>query len=397
MVTVVPDGFRWPVAKADPIEGLLLGAFSRATLAPSSHNSQPWAVAYLKSAPMRRALSDRIGRDLFSSKEHWLLLALDTQLALDALPGHASEMRLSCGMFLQLALVALMECGFAAAVVGLEAPDASARAFRGLPPAWRPLAAIGVGRGSTPAPPWSSSLAQRRHTNRGVYSAAPVPQHTRAELEASAPLFGQLKEGSLARVHSVAEAEAVRALGAFVARNAAIDFAHDSAWRETYRFIRFSSRQVALAEDGFSIDQLFGPMLWPMRLLLWAALSPPAMRLLRHIGVPRWIAGQLGELVARTPLLLLVTARSAAPWAELVAGGLCMDLWMRATSAGLALHPVSVVLQHTDLRRRFEAMLGIDERVVFFARAGQAQSTAYQTPRRSLESSRSARPGWVRL
>ena len=160
--------------------------------------------------------------------------------------------------------------------------------------------------------------------------------------------------------------------------------------------MRFGTREIETATDGFAITQLLGPTPAVVRQLLRLGLSPTAMRMLRYVGIPTAMARALGALVGAAPLLVRVSVDRPSPGTELVAGGVAMDVWMRATAAGLALHPVSAILQHDDLRERFQRTLGLAGRAVFFARVGYPTATFPSTPRRSLDPGHPSQ-GWLRL
>ena len=155
----------------------LRDAVAVARLAPSSHNCQPWAVASFESPEAVRTLAAWLGVRP-RSDERWLVLALDAERALEALPSLETEMRLSCGMFLQLLTARLAEDGLATRVIPCEGRT-------GLPPladypgAWTPLAAIAVSPGAPQLPEWLSVLASHRRTNRAPYEQRPVTSDAR--------------------------------------------------------------------------------------------------------------------------------------------------------------------------------------------------------------------------
>ncbi|MEO8548663.1 MAG: hypothetical protein ABI678_01770 [Kofleriaceae bacterium] len=359
-------------------------AIAVARLAPSSHNCQPWAVASFESSDALHAITAWLGAP--HDDERWLVLAIDTKRALTALPSLSTEMRLSCGMFLQLLVAALGEQGLAARVV----PCGGRPAIAGYPDAWTPVAAVAVAPGVPQIAAWSTRLAADRRTNRAPYQDCKVsPSDTHALATATA-LFGDRGDAS---IRLITDPGAVHEVGRFVGRHAGVDFADLRAWSETFQYIRFGNEKTT---DGFAITQLFGPLPATLRQFLRLALSPPVMRALRHLGVPRVMAHELGKLVGRAPLLVCVSVTGTSTRAELTAGGLAMDLWMRATAAGLALHPVSALLQHTELRERFQRWVVPQGRAVFFARVGSPTTTFPPTARRSLEPGDPS-SGWVRL
>jgi nitroreductase len=80
-------------------------ACTLAALAPSSHNSQPWALVWIEQTAMLDQLSALIGHSFSDSKV--LVLAIDRERELSGLAAHRVEMNVSCGLFLQLLLETL--------------------------------------------------------------------------------------------------------------------------------------------------------------------------------------------------------------------------------------------------------------------------------------------------
>jgi len=81
---------------------------------------------------------------------------------------------------------------------------------------------------------------------------------------------------------------------------------------------------------------------------------------------------QLRTLILSSPALLyLSTPRETGTALEgLLAGEAIARLWLAASDAGQALHPLSVALQHEDLAQGLAGLLGCRERLLFIARAG---------------------------
>jgi hypothetical protein len=376
---------RETIASLPASETALRDAVEVARLAPSSHNCQPWALASFESIGVSNRLTGWLGEP-HRGNERWLLLAIDTRRALSALPSLATEMRLSCGMFLQLLIAGLAEQGLGVRVVSCEGRPPIAD----YPAAWTPIVAVAIAPGVPQSAAWPTRLAAERRTNRAPYQDRGVSDPDRDVLANAAPLFAD-RDGIA--VDLVVEPGVIRAAGKFVGRHAGVDFADLRGWTETFQYIRFGDEA---ATDGFAVTQLFGPLPAAVRQFLRLALSPGVMRFARHLGVPRVMARELGKLVARAPLLACVSVTSESPRADLAAGGVALDLWMRATGLGLALHPVSAILQHAELRERFQRLVVPRGRAVFFARVGFPTATFPSTPRRSLEPGDET-SGWVRL
>ncbi len=380
------------VAPAGASHRSVRDAIAVARLAPSSHNSQPWAVASFESPEALRALAEWLGVRP-RADERWLVLAVDAERALDALPSLATEMRLSCGMFLQLFAARVAEDGLAVRVVPC-AGKLGIPPLAGYPGAWTPLAAVAVSSGAARTAVWDSGVASDRRTNRAPYDKRKVSETTRRALLGAEALFAP-GDGRVS-LQLFDDRALIERAGDFVGRNASIDFTDENAWRETYSYIRFGEHAAAVNVDGFALTQLFGSLPPGVPRLLQLALSPPAMRVLRRVGVPTFMAKGLGRLVGSAPLLACVSVDDAAPWTDVVAGGVAIDLWMRATAAGLALHPVSAILQHDELRVRFQELIAPRGRAVFFARLGYPTASFPPTLRRALEPGDPS-SGWVRL
>src|SRR5262249_29745143 len=136
-------------------EDALREAVDIARLAPSSHNSQPWGLAVVRSPEARRPVCDVLdrpgsGRPASTPGARHLVLALDRGRELTALHDHRVEMYLSCGTYLHLLLEALRIAGWSASRVAWnEDGRGDWLSPAALPGEWLPLAAVRL----SPAPP----------------------------------------------------------------------------------------------------------------------------------------------------------------------------------------------------------------------------------------------------
>jgi nitroreductase len=351
------------------LRSVLHEAAAVAALAPSSHNSQPWRVVVSS----------------FGDDEAVCVLCLDRQREIRALPAHAPEMLLSCGMFLHVFVLALVGAGVHTVVSYRGLPGE-----RELPTGLTPVARIACSRGRRVIDTGSlrllETVAQRR-TNRGRYRTT-IPDSTLlCALERLGPVLGAAER--VTRTVHVLEPDAIAQVAALTARAAELDFSHAAAWRETFGFIRFSAREQAGARDGFPITQLFGPLPGPVRWMLRALLHPRTLRWLRRLRPGRVMARGLCRLVAEAPVLVAFESsptNERTPDALVSAGAETMSYWLNATIAGLALHPISVLLQHADARTELQRHLNLTGRCVFFARAGFSDVVFPPTPRRPVSS-----------
>ncbi|WP_165975659.1 RedV protein [Actinomadura rubrisoli] len=356
-----------------------------AGLSPSSHNCQPWAVAWLPGVRARRAAAKTIapdGPDAAAGREY-VLLALDRDRRLGALPAHADEMLISCGVYWRVLRRALAAQGWRVSGQSALRPGAPLRGLD-LPAAWEPLCVAEFQPGGAPDESVRElrDLARRRRTNRAPYTSENVDPKT---LDALArPPGAPGADGTPVLIRHLTSHLDLERFAGFVARNGGRDFAHRDAWRETHSFIRWSDAEASARGDGFTFAHLFGPLPAAQWWLRRAALAPATMGVLRLAGYPRFLAGQLARVVRTSPAIALMTlaVKEPAPPDLLCAGGALADYWLGATREGLALHPISIVLQHEDLRGELRARFGLTGRPFFVARLGHPAAAFPSSPRR---------------
>ncbi|MFF7728702.1 RedV protein [Streptomyces sp. NPDC008001] len=360
-----------------------------AALSPSSHNCQPWALARLESHPARRAAADLLGCPDDGSTVY-LALAADRRRSLTALPAHVLEMRLSCAAYWRLLCRALAAQGWA--VVRERAHDGGAGACGPAadprlpggpwPRDWSLLWTAALRRTGEAAESLAAldATAHARHTNRGPYEDEPLAPGLLGDLARP-----QVTVGRAITVRHLTEDHEREAFAEFLGRYGGIDFSHPAAWRETHSYIRWSPAAVRAHGDGFPATQLFGPMSGRQLLAKRIALAPPVMKVLCRFGYDRSLAGGLAAEVRRTPAVVLMNFADETPGvADAFRGGARIaDYWLGAASAGLALHPLSVVMQHDRLRTMLQDRLGLSGRLFFVSRVGRPR-TAFPPAPRSL-------------
>ncbi|MFD9905364.1 RedV protein [Streptomyces sp. NPDC059063] len=308
---------------------------------------------------------------------------------------HQVEMLVSCGAYGQLLLRALAAQGWRAGAPRFAEGGLADAAWpwpgarpADWPRSWTPLCAIRLHQGPPPGPDGLRALrttAEARRTNRAPYRPGAVePSLLDGLLEQGGT---GLAHGADVRVRHLTSGADRAAVADFVARHAGRDFSHRAAWRETHSYLRFSEAEVAARGDGFTLSQLFGPLSWPQERARRIAFAPLTMRLLRHVGYPGLLARQLAHLVRPTPALTVMSFAGPRPSrADAVKGGARLaDYWLCATEVGLALHPVSAVLQHEDPRTALEDRLRIPGRAFFLSRLGHPATEFPRSPRRPAD------------
>lgn len=364
--------FELEAPVSDPLLLEIEPLLALAARAPSSHNSQPWRVR-------RVALPQR-----WAAPGPWtqaLSLELDPARCLRALPSLQREMLISLGGFAAILLNLLRLSGWPVKAVHLD-PDGSAEG-----PLLLLLGAHALAERADPAGLLRLSRALRlRHTERGPY----LPhQGLRFHLEAGdSPLPHTLEldgQGPCLCWQALYAPPARAELADFYARHGARDLTHPKAWAETYAHLSFAGEQAQpQASQGIAIERLFGPLPAWRRRLLQLLLHPLCLHGPGGWAVTAQAGRQLHALIMSSPALLYLSAARAADTAleGLRAGESIARLWLAATDAGQALHPLSVALQHEDLAQGLAGLLGCRDRVLFIARAGTPQQPMCQAHHR---------------
>lgn len=343
--------------------------------APSSHNSQPWRVTHVADRGKRPDLP------ALPAGRQAVLLSFDTGRMLKSLPSLRFEMYLSCGLFLGLLVEALEAQGYPCEALWLCDGVEVTGTEQG--PEDLVLLAVGPrepGHGPERGEDFErlQALARARRTVRAPFGNEPVGEADAAGLvRADRP--AELTGGLLSVRIETGRAEIAR-IGRLVEAYGALDFSNYAAWSETYRYIHFD--QTRPAEDGFYLSSLVGPVSRTRSRLMRIAFAPAVMQVLRVVGLPRKLAKELGALVAGSPGLLSCALPDRRPGAKALvqAGARLMEIWLNAQRLGIAVHPVSVMLQHDEPRREVETLFGEPGRVVFLARFGYAAAQAADVP-----------------
>jgi len=377
-----------PPPPTGPFEAALDRAVHVAALSPSSHNCQPWALAHLAGPEARSAAAALLG-DQASSAHHYLALALDRSHQLSALPAHGLEMLLSCGLYGQLLVRALASQRWTLAQATFLAPEAP-ELHEDWPEQWTALCVLKLAPDGEPVESITelAAVADARRTNRAPYRDEPIDAAILDALDAPGTA---LSADSDVRVSHLSSAEDRARLADLLVRHAGRDFSDLAAWRETHSYIR-TPQQVAEQGDGFTLAQLFGPMRPARRRFMELALAPSTMRALRHLGYPRLLAGQLAAIARDTPVISILSLPAENPAASdlLRAGAYLTDYWLRATHSGLAMHPLSILLQHEEARRDLQTHFDLPGRAFFVARLGRSTVAFPRTARRASAAARRA-------
>jgi len=300
--------------------------FTRATRAPSSHNTQPW---------------------LFRFGEDWIELLADRTLALPAGDPEDRELTISCGCALMTLRVAVAEAHLGCETVLLPDPgdeDLLARLTLTGPPD-ADLARLGPAIG-------------RRQTFRAGFEDRDVGQdHLLALVDAATTegaWFVPLREDATRKAAAELVAEGDATLW------------HDPSWRRELAQWMHPRRRG----DGLTLP--------------WLTI-PAARMVVRSFDMGGGVAAHDTHLAEGSPLLAVLGTRGDRPRDWLVAGQALQRLLLRGVGIGMQASYLNQPVQVAALRPTLAALTGQKGAPQILLRMGYTADELVPTPRRPVE------------
>ncbi|OYY64188.1 MAG: hypothetical protein B7Y49_10575 [Sphingomonas sp. 28-62-11] len=322
-----------------------LDALRYAILAPNPHNRQPWLI-------------ELVGTDR-------VLLRCDLDKRLPETDPFDRQITIGFGTFIEVARIAAAERGYAIDVTAFPAGEPLPRLDA------RPIAELVFRRDAGIARDPLFSAITHRHTNRALYDSAPPSP---AQLNAVARDTGltNTDPALLAQITPLA----VRAM--------TIETVTPRTHGETVRLMRIGTAEMDANPDGLPIG---GPGV--------EALSAVGMIDHETMADPSSSAFKMGlDVVQKScgsiPAIIWITTPGNSRAKQLEAGRRYVRAQLRATTLGLAMHPLSQALQeYPEMAADFDLvhrLLGAQgtERVQMLARIGTAPPSL-PAPRWPLE------------
>jgi hypothetical protein len=324
-----------------------------AVLAPSSHNSQPWAVEMTPA-----------GMKLF----------VDRSRLLPASDPPARQTHISQGTFLELLEIAARQFGYRAEIACFPEGEYGDPTVDE-----RPVAAISLQPDPKATPDRLFAEIPRRQTNRRAFNLhQPV---TAVELTAirSAPGTGDL-------LWWTSDNEAERQTVAGICKGAmAIEVSSPERNRETAAWFRFSDRELAEKRDGFGLAQggAEGVSKWFVEtfVLSRSRANAPAG------AFARGAIDQTGEQGGSAPVFAALISSTNTRLEQVLVGRAYARVHLTASRLGLAMQPLSQALeeypQMASLQQRLKQTLKVrdGQTVQMLFRLGHAIPTDFG-PRR---------------
>lgn len=338
-------------------------ALAYALLAPNAHNIQPWLV-------------DLRERDT-------VVLRVDRQRLLPETDPFSRQILISQGTFLGLLRIAAAEQGYRIDLELFPEGEFATDAIDDRPVArCRFVAADGGGPAGAPDPLFAEIL--HRRSNKEVYRPEPLTIAHADQLTTSLHHQGeQPGQPSGWRCDIAREGTLVARLRDLTAEAIRIEMSTPRTHRESVMLTRVGSREIARHRDG--ID-LHGPMFWWVKRL---GLMTPEKAM-----TPGTLAYQGGLDYAlgwsqSTPSFGWLTSPDNSRTRQVESGEAYVRLNLLATALGVAMHPVSQLLQEypemRPLQQAFLSAVGATEpgHVQMLFRLGYADVVP-PSPRRDL-------------
>lgn len=321
--SISPEDFPWD----EPLARQMVFLLRYAVLAPSSNNTQPWQFSVTEEEIR-----------VFPDKSRWLMVGDPDQ----------RELYLSIGCALENLLIAAENFGFAPNVHYYEgAPD-------------EPVVRVALARGGIPSPLRTHELFRaipRRQTNHGVYDGKPVAPEALDRIVQSG-----VEDG--VRLWLTGVAEDKREFHELLVRADAIQFANPAFREELGHW---------LGEGAFGTPWLL------------AKIGELAVTHVNAVG--RASSRHDARVLMSSPILGILSTRGKDRVAQVRAGQALERIYLMATHLGLAIQPVSQILEVPETRVALHQGLpqgaGVAQQPF---RLGHAERQKGHTPRRPVES-----------
>ncbi len=327
---------------------------AHALLAPNPHNRQPWL------ADLRR--DDEIS------------LVCDKDRLLPETDPFGRQIVIGCGAFIELAVIAAAERGFAVEVLPFPGGEPGAQEL----PGGRVVARLVLKPDAAlPRDPLFAQI-RRRHTNKAAYdSSRAVPAPLLQQLVATAQTRGLLA-GEIVAPERVAAVRKV-ARAAFET-----EMITPRTWLESAHLLRIGPGEIEKHRDGISLMGLMPRVMSSIG--VFDRFEVPVRGTSNFTRVTeRFQAEETGSGY------LWIASRGNGRRSQLDAGRAYVRAHLQATAAGVDMHPQSQSIQEfTEVRSQFNAshqLLGFDPTQVtvqMLARVGYGAVVAQGTPRREL-------------
>jgi Nitroreductase family len=313
-----------PVGPVEPLHPDEHSILNLAGLAPSGHNTQPWLIKY------KGPFNWVIGND----KTRWL----------PAVDPHQRETILSIGAFMQTLKYAAASLGYSCAFTILATNNQA-----------EDIAAVQLTKMSD-TPQYDANAILQRRTVRSHYlddllQAAHIDYLLGDEKEWIHYLPNNSKEHVWLNEQTI-EANRIQAY-------------RDAAQEELSNWMRFSSKEAAAHRDGLTTAsmELEGLPAWLLR--NFYSKQNVLKKGFRDKGIDK-----VKEQVGQSAGWIVITSKDDATGALLATGQRMQRLFLKVREKGIALHPMTQILEESQTRVQVNQAIGLAEPIQFLLRTG---------------------------
>jgi hypothetical protein len=327
-----------------------LFSLAHAILAPNPHNRQPWLVSL--------------------EGDDTIILYFDTTRRLPATDPYDRQLAIGCGAFLEILSIAAAEVGYDAQIslfpLGEPQPVLNDT----------PIARVRFMKGGA-KDPFFSFITLRRSNKEAYNAGKPVSAQTLENLLRVETMEGLTFSGALS---GNPQCESLRQLSIQAYRR---EVETPVALKESIDLMRIGKAEIAKHRDGIDLDFPGIGAMQAMGMITREKMMTP--------GTTAYQQGleQYDPLAKSAAAYVWIISDSKDRYAELAAGRAYARLNLRATSLGIAMHPMSQALQEyaemATIKAEAERVVGMapDKCLQMLARIGYGGKVP-PSPRRGL-------------
>lgn len=327
---------------------------AHALLAPNPHNRQPWL------ADLRR--------------DGEITLVCDAKRLLPETDPFGRQILIGCGAFIELAVIAAAEKGHRVRVDTFPAGEPGPRELPGQ------IAVARLTVGPDASLPRDGLFAQirRRHTNKNAYdNSRSVPAPVWAALQTEASNLGLL-------AGAVTDTANRGKVGQLTRESYELESITSRTWLESARLMRIGPTEIETHRDGISLMGTMPRLMQAVGMFNRFEVPARGSSIYQRV-MDRWQAFESGSGY------FWIASKGNTRSAQLNAGRAYVRAHLRATAAGVDMHPLSQALQEfVEIQPQYDALhrlLGFDagsSTIQMLARVGYGTAAAGPSPRREL-------------
>jgi len=176
----------------------------------------------------------------------------------------------------------------------------------------------------------------KRATNRKPYKKEPLPEEIRQEILETGAEIGE------GEVRLAEEPDKIKALGRIAAVNEEILFHNRRLHEFFFDHINWTKEEDEKRRLGFSVDTFEIPP--PAKMMFKLARNWRTLQFMNKLGFAKLVAKQNSKTYGAAAAMGIITVPQNTPKDFLAAGRILERLWLKLTSRGLSLQPLTGII-----------------------------------------------------